>query len=125
VSEHRLLIIDDHPHFGQLIGDVAETAGFAIVVTQHVDEFLEHLDRFRPTAITVDLLMPEVDGIELLRELALRGIRAKILVSSGADERMLSAAAELGVEMGLLIRGVIAKPLRAAELRTQLEKLKD
>jgi DNA-binding response OmpR family regulator len=125
VSEHRLLIIDDHPHFGQLIGDVAETAGFAVLVTQHVDNFLEHLDIFQPTAITIDLLMPEIDGIELLRELALRGVRAKILVSSGADERMLSAAAELGVEMGLQIRGVIAKPVRAADLRAQLEKLKN
>lgn len=125
MSEYRLLVIDDHPHFGQLIGDVAETVGFAVVVTQHVDDFLEYLDQFKPTAITIDLLMPDVDGIELLRELALRGCAAKILVSSGADGRMLSAAAELGVEMGLLIRGVIAKPARAADLRAQLEKLKN
>ena len=45
-------------------------------------------------------------------------------MSSGADQRMLSAAAELGVEMGLPMRGVIAKPVRAADLRAQLEKLK-
>ena len=125
MNEYRLLVIDDHPHFGQLIGDVAETVGFAVVVTQRVDDFLEYLDQFQPTAITIDLLMPDIDGIELLRELALRGCAAKILVSSGADGRMLSAAAELGVEMGLLIRGVIAKPVRTADLRAQLEKLKD
>lgn len=125
MNEYRLLIIDDHPHFGQLIADVAETVGFAVVVTQHVDDFLAYLDQFQPTAITIDLLMPEVDGIEMLRELALRGCAAKILVSSRADGRMLGAAAELGVEMGLLIRGVIAKPVRTADLRAQIEKLKD
>lgn len=125
MTQNRLLIIDDHADFGQLVADVAEMDGFATLVTHRVDDFLESLDQFQPTALSIDLVMPDFDGIELLRELALRGCRAKILVSSGADGRMLAAAEVLGREMGLNICGVIAKPARAADLSANLEKLKD
>lgn len=82
------------------------------------------LDTFQPSVVTIDLVMPEMDGIALLRELAAHRCKASILVTSGLDVRTLSWAETLGRELGLKLVGVIPKPVRVAELRTLLEGLK-
>jgi DNA-binding response OmpR family regulator len=123
-TKDRLLVVDDQRLFGELIGKVAETAGFDVEITTSVDEFLKKIESFEPTVMTVDLLMPGADGIELLRMLASKNCKAKILVISGFDDRMLSSAQVLGRELGLTISGAIAKPIRSAELRKILEALK-
>jgi EAL domain-containing protein (putative c-di-GMP-specific phosphodiesterase class I) len=95
------------------------------VVTEQVEDFRKHLDHFRPSVVMIDLIMPGIDGIELLRELAGRGCKANILVASGIDIRTLNVARNLGRELGLEIAGVIPKPVRLAELRTMLEAVKE
>jgi DNA-binding response OmpR family regulator len=123
-SKDRLLVVDDQRLFGDLIGKVGETAGFAVEITTSVEDFLAKATSFDPTVMTIDLLMPGSDGIELLRTLAARNCRARILVISGFDDRMLNSAQVLGRELGLDISGTIAKPIRAGELRKTLELLK-
>lgn len=68
--------------------------------------------------------MPEMDGIALLKKLAERRVRARILVTSGLDVRTLSWAQDLGRELGLDVVGLIPKPVRAAERRSILSGLK-
>jgi len=124
VPDNRLLIVDDQRLVGDLIGKIGDIAGFTVKVTTHVDEFLTELDAFLPSVVTIDLVMPDIDGIELLRDLALRGCRAKVVVASGLDARMLNSARVLGQELGLNIAGAITKPIRAADLRNLFEGLK-
>jgi DNA-binding response OmpR family regulator len=124
LASDRLLIVDDQRLFAELIANVAKMAGFATEVAVTADEFLEKVDTFKPTVMTIDLLMPEADGIELLRALAARNCVAQILVISGFDKRVLQTAQVLGRELGLKISGTIAKPIRAADLRKTLEALK-
>ena len=124
MPDDRLLIVDDQRLVGDLIGKIGEIAGFVVKVTTHVDEFLSELDIFQPSVVTIDLVMPDIDGIELLRDLALRGCRAKVVVASGLDARMLNSARVLGQELGLNIAGAITKPIRAADLRNLFEGLK-
>ncbi|MDZ7643139.1 MAG: hypothetical protein U5K76_02200 [Woeseiaceae bacterium] len=45
----RLLVLDDDVELGELIGELAERAGFAATVTHHAREFNEELDAARPT----------------------------------------------------------------------------
>lgn len=120
----RLLVVDDQRLFAELIAKIGEAVGFSATVTLDVPDFLKQLDLLHPSVVTIDLLMPGVDGIELLRELAVRRSTARILLISGFDERMLSSARVLGRELGLNIAGTVAKPVRAAELRALLESLK-
>ena len=124
LSENRLLIIDDEPQFGEIIGRVGKSLGFDVAITDQPETFRCHLETFNPSVVTVDLMMPQIDGIELLRELAARGCKASILVASGIDPRTLNTARHLGHELGLQIKGVIPKPFRVADLRGILESLK-
>lgn len=119
----RLLIVDDEPAIGRLVKRVAEGCGYAVTATDDSERFLDELIATDPDVIVLDLSMPQLDGVELLRFLATSKCRAKILILSGFDARVLETTGRLGAEQGLAIAGTLAKPLRVAELREALTAL--
>ena len=60
----RLLVLDDDPDIGQTVRNMAENLGYQCRVTTRPDDFFEALDGWRPSHILLDLVMPEMDGIE-------------------------------------------------------------
>ena len=121
----RLLIIDDEPEIGALIGKVAEACGYSVSATEHAAEFKSLYDASRPDVIILDLAIPGTDGVELLRFLADKESQAQVLIISGLDRSVLEAAQCLGNARGLNVAGVITKPLRVADLRVTLGSLCD
>ncbi len=121
----RLLIVDDEPAIGRLVKRVAESCGYAVTATEESEGFLDALIATDPDVIVLDLSMPQMDGVELLRFLAASKCRAKILILSGFDGRVLETSGRLGAERGLAIAGTLAKPLRVAELRETLDALNE
>ncbi|MGH6960128.1 MAG: response regulator, partial [Dongiaceae bacterium] len=113
----RMLLVDDEPAVTEFIGQLAEEAGYAVKATHGADAFKAALASFRPDLIAIDLAMPGMDGIELLRYLAGEQCRTPILIISGLDARVLDAAERLGGARGLNIAGVLSKPARVATLR--------
>ncbi|MBI4741226.1 MAG: response regulator [Betaproteobacteria bacterium] len=61
--------------------------------------------------LIIDLKMPGMDGIELLRRLAESGYRGCLIVASGVEDRLLQTAAELARAKGLFLRGTLKKPV--------------
>lgn len=123
MNPNRLLVIDDEPDIGKFIGMVAEELDLEVVVTSNSDEFWNAYRVFDPSIIVLDLLMPEVDGVELLRMLAKCRCQAHIMVASGADTKVLATARLLGVDHGLNMLGTLRKPVRLQNLRTMLRKV--
>jgi CheY-like chemotaxis protein len=74
--------------------------------------------------VALDLGMPGMDGIELLRFLADQDYKAPVLIVSGFDRRVLESAFRLGEALGLSMAGPVEKPVRFEELETMLEQLK-
>jgi EAL domain-containing protein (putative c-di-GMP-specific phosphodiesterase class I) len=109
--------LDDDPDVGQTIQWIAESLGFEAEFTTRQEEFFERLERIGPDIITIDLVMPNLDGVEIMRLLAERECRAKIVISSGMDARVLDAAERSATQHGLYIAGVIAKPISKEALR--------
>ena len=120
MSENRLLVVDDEPDIGEFIRTVAEGEGFAVKVTSTAKDFLQAFDDFAPTAICLDVVMPDTDGIELLKYLADRKCTASILVISGYSKLYLSSAENLGEAFGLPYVKTLTKPLGLATLRDAL-----
>src|SRR3546814_1686926 len=84
--------------------------GFEARVVSRPGPFLRELDIWAPTHIALDLVMPEMDGVEVVRLLAGRQCRAAVIITSGGGGRVSDAARRSAVEHGLDVVGVLAKP---------------
>jgi EAL domain-containing protein (putative c-di-GMP-specific phosphodiesterase class I) len=120
MNKGRLLILDDDLAVGQTLALVAKDLGMESRLTTSVGKFFASLDEWNPTHITVDLVMPDMDGVEVLRLLAARGCRARIIISSGVGSRILDAARRSAAEHGLDIAGVLPKPFLRSTLHAML-----
>jgi EAL domain-containing protein (putative c-di-GMP-specific phosphodiesterase class I)/FixJ family two-component response regulator len=117
MANRRILILDDDAAVGQTIQWIAESLGFEAEFVTRPEEFFERLEQNSPDIITIDLVMPELDGVEIIRLLTERKCRAKIVISSGRGSRVLEAAQRSASEHGLSIAGVISKPISKEALR--------
>lgn len=70
-----------------------------------------------PDGVVLDLNIPDVDGIGLMRMLAAQISRAKIFIMSGVDPINPMTAEKMGECLGLTMGGSIPKPVRIAELK--------
>lgn len=118
-----LLTIDDDPGFRTFMRAAAEECGFDVETVATGAEFRATLTRSQVDGLVLDLSMPEMDGIEILRYLADLKTRVPILIVSGFAERIRDAALRLGAARGLVMVGVLAKPVRAAVLKAKLLEL--
>ena len=120
---NRLLIVDDDQAFAQLVERVARGCGFDTRWVSTESALKETVPAWIPTAIALDLAMPGMDGMDALQHLEAMGSNARILIMSGHDPRITEAAKRVGIERGLEIVGIVAKPVRTVHLRARLEEL--
>ena len=120
MAKTRLLILDDDPMTGQTIARIAEFAGAEVCFTTDPEEFFQLVETWQPTTIALDLVMPRMDGVQVMAALADKGCSARLIISSGVGTRVLDAAGRSAAEHGLNIAGVLPKPFTPAELRTLL-----
>lgn len=122
MNSGRLLILDDDPAIGQTIRLIAEGCGMEVRFTVEPAEFFDWFEQWDPTHVVLDLVMPDMDGVEVLAELAQRGCASSIIVSSGVGGRVLDAAGRCADEHGLVLTGVLPKPFTPAALRELLAR---
>ncbi len=120
-NEKRLLVLDDDQMTANTIGFIAQSAGIASRVTTNSDTFFKTVESWDPTHIALDLIMPEMDGVEVMVELARLKCRSRIIITSGVGSRVLDAAGRSAREHGLDIVGELSKPFSPSELRKLLE----
>jgi len=113
----RLAIIDDEKGICDVLGRIATECGFDVFTTTSPSLFLRAARETPYEFVILDLHMPGVDGVELLRELATLSSKAQILLTSGIRGNVLDAAFRLGKERGLDMAGIIPKPIRLQDLR--------
>ena len=116
MAQPRLLLIDDEPVLADYLAKAAEGCGFVSVVTSNDGQFREEFLAERPHVVALDLGMPGMDGVELLRFLAGEDYRSPVLIVSGFDRRVLESAFRLGEALGLTMAGPLEKPVRLEEL---------
>jgi len=110
----RVLIIEDEPEILDLIGDLLTLEGYDVHRLRRIPFGLDAVRVLAPSAIVLDLRLPGVGGIELLRLLAedrqLR--RTPVVICSGADDLTRVHGPELAV-MGC---EVVHKPFELEDL---------
>ena len=119
-----LLSLDDDEQIGDIVKAVGERAGFDVIAVTSPSAFKEALQVARLDVIVLDLQMPEMDGVEMLRYLADRQTKAAIVLVTGMDERTIASAEQYGAGRGLDIAGTVQKPFTPEELLDVLSSTK-
>ena len=120
---NRLLVVDDEAAICDFVRQVAEGVGFTVTTAVNHDQFKSAYAEFQPTAILLDLVMPDVDGIALLGILAEANCQAKIMIMSGYHPELLKSGFRLGDGYRLDVKGTLRKPFGSNDLRTALQQL--
>lgn len=121
----RLLLIDDEPALADFLANAAEESEFTPLIAEDDQDFQRIFTEKQPEMVAIDLGMPGMDGIELLRFLAAEKAKQPILIISGFDRRILESAFNLGAELGLNMVGPVAKPARLDELGMLLAQVRE
>ena len=117
----KLVVLDDEIDLAGFVCDVAETVGFFAQSFNRANDFK---NGFKGDAdvIVLDLLLPDIDGIEIIRFLAETKCKSRLILVSGFDEGVLHSAEKLVLEQGLPFIGSLNKPFRKNDLSILLEK---
>lgn len=116
----ELLSIDDEAGMRAIVTAVGELAGYRCHEAGKRGEIATALDR-EPDVVVLDMVMPDMDGIEVIRELARRQSRAALVILSGFDVKHLDTARDVARNAGLDLRACLSKPVAINELRKLLE----
>ncbi|MDT8311515.1 MAG: EAL domain-containing protein [Methylophaga sp.] len=122
MTNQRLLILDDDLLIGRAISGIAEFIGLDVQLTTDFDNFINMLLDWQPSHLMIDLIMPDKDGVEVLGELASRDIECQLILTSGAGEQLLQAAARSAAAHGLNVLGLLPKPFNPKHFRELMQQ---
>jgi len=120
----KLLLIDDEPALAAYLAEAARLSGYKPLVAIDDQDFKARLVAERPQMVALDLGMPGMDGVELLRFLADERFAFPVLIISGFDRRVLESAFRLGEALGLHMVGPLEKPTRLDDIADILNALR-
>ncbi len=119
----RVLVVDDSAFARAVLSRILRAAGPRIEVVgvaRNGHEALQEIDRLAPDVVTLDLTMPELDGIDVLRALAGRASPRVIVVSmSGVDTERGAEALSLGA-VDIVTKPTAHASERLAEIAKEL-----
>jgi DNA-binding response OmpR family regulator len=120
MPEKRLLICDDEADFAEFVRAVAEPMGYEVRIVTRSTHFSDAYDAFNPGVVMLDMVMPDMDGNEILSWLSGKGATARILLVTGFNPEYATMARTIGEANGLLQVSTIAKPVGIEALRQAL-----
>jgi CheY-like chemotaxis protein len=117
--ERRVVIIDDDPAFAEVLTNLVGSLGHATLVKS--DPRISDTYEIRDDDIVfVDILMPHVNGIQVLEQLGRQNVRSAIVLMSGNDQ-FLQAAEQVAKKLDLRLLGVLYKPFRMLDVKAALD----
>jgi DNA-binding response OmpR family regulator len=116
----RILVVDDEPEAVELVEFNLKQAGFDVLTAADGSEALAHVRRSPPSLIVLDLMLPEIDGLEvcklLRRDPATAGVPIVMLTAKAAEVDRV-----LGLELGA--DDYLTKPFSPRELVLRVKRI--
>jgi len=117
MTQQTVLIIDDDPHILELLRYALETEGLAVAEAKDGREGLFQVQQHQPNVIILDVMMPEMSGLEMCRELR-KTSQIPILFLSSRDSEIDKI---LGLELGG--DDYVSKPFSPRELVARIKAM--
>ncbi len=115
---HRILIVDDAAFMRMMIKDILSKNGFEVV--GEAADGIQAIDKYKetmPDLVTMDITMPEMDGISALKEIRQYNPHAKVIMCSAMGQQaMVIDAIQAGA------RDFIVKPFQADRVLEAIHK---
>jgi len=93
----QILVVDDAAFMRMMIRDILGKEGYVIHEAVNGRDAIEKYDEVRPDLVTLDITMPEMDGIQALQQIRSKDPRARVLmVSAMGQQKMIVSALEAG-----------------------------
>jgi DNA-binding response OmpR family regulator len=83
----KILIVDDDLHIQRLYKEEFEDEGYEVVVASNGQEAIEMFEKESPDIVTLDILLPDVDGIRVLRQMKEKNPKIPVIMSTAYDYR--------------------------------------
>ncbi len=116
----RILAVDDEKHILRLVQINLEKAGYLVVTASNGREALEAVAQERPDLIVMDVMMPEMDGLEALQKLKSDEVTATIpvvMLTAKAQDADVFQGWQSGADLYL------TKPFNPIELLTFVKRI--
>lgn len=120
---HKLLVIDDQAGINAAVVRVATDLGLETMAVREPLKATEAFINFAPDLVLLDMIMPEKDGIDVLEEMMLTGLPAKLIIMSGHGEAYLRLAQGVAEFHGAAQVEVLRKPFRREDLEALLRSV--
>ena len=85
VPEARLLVVDDEPTIVELLSEALRFAGFEVLTARNGTEALKRARESSPDMLVLDVMMPGIDGFEVVKRLRADGVRIPVLFLTARD----------------------------------------
>lgn len=83
----KILVVDDDLHIQRLYKEEFEDEGYEVVVASNGQEAIELFDKEAPDIVTLDILLPDIDGIRILRQMKEKNPKIPVIMSTAYDYR--------------------------------------
>ena len=113
----RVLILDDEPDFAAFAEAALATEGHEIRVITESVKAPSAIEEFQPTVFLLDIIMPELDGIEMVDWLSRVGFPGRIILISGYGGKYMEVTSKIAQVKGLELSQTLPKPISPEALR--------
>lgn len=83
----KILIVDDDQNILRLYKEELEEEGYTVVTASNGQEAIDQFEKEDPDIVTLDILLPDIDGIKLLRQMKEKRPRLPVIMSTAYDYR--------------------------------------
>jgi two-component system, chemotaxis family, chemotaxis protein CheY len=116
---HRVLVCDDAIFMRTMISDILTGAGYEVVGEAETGvQAIERYQALRPDLVTMDIVMPDMGGIEAVREIVKADADAKILMCSAMGQQALVVEA---IQAGA--KDFVVKPFQPSRVLEAVQRV--
>ena len=111
----RILAVDDDLQALRYIRDALIKSGYAVIATSDPEDVLRLVEEDKPHLVILDLMLPGVDGIDLMKDIVAARDVPVIFVSAYGQDRLVARAFEMGAD------DYVVKPFSPTELVARIK----
>jgi len=127
IAGAKILIADDDPEMRRVTSLILESQGFQVTTAENGEDVLAQIEKEEPDLLILDLLMPKLDGFEVLKRLEKQktdgGKSIPVLILSAVREESSRSRYELETEADFAVEDYVTKPISPPVLLQRVEKV--